>query len=513
MLKIQTMCKLAFLAVTCLTWMGAMAETTVPKAVYSSLTRGPVIKAAPAPNIMNGAAMIDDYLAAQVERDRQLQKIQPRAAGSARSINGIPAKPLPEKLAKELQQQNATEAHRQQEQTKRAAAPLATATFTPLCPTLNINVLYTLSGVTTGNAACYHFNVPARSKSQVILTGQNLSTNFLLALFKDDGFNNTTVVDISDNPGNSDEFILALTEPGDYYWYMEANAADGTAFNFGVAVNSQIDQYELNDTLGQATVLADGIHTLTANSDDSFDEDYYQFTSVRGQNVRIRMDGISPASNSNWILEYLNGSTWMPLSAQTIYNVGSLVPQEVVTIRVRPNPSFVPSASAQYRLIFGSTPIRTGASVTPAATNFARIPFGYPWPNPIDKIYLTTQTTQSLFWGMSFTDSSGTPLFGLQPVLKLAKNVFDKNGNGFLEYLGADVDESDFTYYTSNLVNLGTCFGNYEAQFFDSGNAWDTDFNFGLWRIEVPGHDDLGVGGENVPYVTLGHICDQDLIN
>ncbi|WDD99977.1 hypothetical protein [Thalassomonas actiniarum] len=33
--------------------------------------------------------------------------------------------------------------------------------------------------------------------------------------------------------------------------------------------------------------------------------------------------------------------------------------------------------------------------------------------------------------------------------------------------------------------------------------------NNGGWRIEVPGNADLGVGGNRVPYVVLGHLGRQ----
>jgi hypothetical protein len=50
-----------------------------------------------------------------------------------------------------------------------------------------------------------------------------------------------TVVGTSDQPGNADEGIIALTEPGIYYWLMTANASDGSGFNFGSIVNTNTD--------------------------------------------------------------------------------------------------------------------------------------------------------------------------------------------------------------------------------------------------------------------------------
>lgn len=123
-----------------------------------------------------------------------------------------------------------------------AQAPAAMAAFTPLCPTLTLNVLYTLSGAQLGNAYCYHFAITQRSKSTVLLTGQNANTDFALTLLKDDGANNPVI-------GDGDEYIMALTEPGNYYCYLEPYATDGSPINFGVAVSTQIDAYELDDVL------------------------------------------------------------------------------------------------------------------------------------------------------------------------------------------------------------------------------------------------------------------------
>ncbi|OHU90197.1 MULTISPECIES: hypothetical protein [Pseudoalteromonas] len=51
-------------------------------------------------------------------------------------------------------------------------------------------------------------------------------------------------------------------------------------------------------------------------------------------------------------------------------------------------------------------------------------------------------------------------------------------------------------------------------------NEWHSDVEVGLWRIDIPTNrgldekgrvDTIGIGVDNVPYVTFGHTCDQDL--
>lgn len=77
-----------------------------------------------------------------------------------------------------------------------------------------------------------------------------------LMLLKDDGANNVSIVGTSDVVGNGDETIVTLTEPGNYYWYMVPYATNGTPINFLATVNTQIDAYEVNDTLAKANGFA-----------------------------------------------------------------------------------------------------------------------------------------------------------------------------------------------------------------------------------------------------------------
>lgn len=144
-------------------------------------------------------------------------------------------------------------------------------------------------------------------------------------LLKDDGANNVSIVGTSDVVGNGDETIVTLTEPGNYYWYMVPYATDGTPINFAAAVNTQIDAYEVNDTLAQATVLPEKFNTIVSNSDSTIDHDYYQFAAVRGQDVVIGLNGITSGTSNRWITE-LSGSgiNWHILKNDAFAIVGSL---------------------------------------------------------------------------------------------------------------------------------------------------------------------------------------------
>jgi hypothetical protein len=425
-------------------------------------------------------------------------------AGSPRlSISTSPDKALPPHKARGGSEKKAA-TNPQQSQLNTSNA-LQVAAFTPLCPTLDINLLYTLSAAQAGDVACYHFAIAQRAKTTVILTGQNANTNFALSLLKDDGLNNLSMVGSSDNAGNADEAVLALTEPGNYYWYMEANAADGSAFNFGAAVTTQIDAYELNDAVSLSTVLPDAFNVLTANSDSTDDYDYYQFVAARGQDVRVRLDGVTVSTSGKWIVELLNGGIWQTLSNESNIDIGGFPPMQALNIRVRPNPSAIWDINSQYKLVFGSKPVFSSYNVS-GESNIVRIPNSANTP-----YYMTTQAYQQLSWSVTMNDSKGAPLPGIESDLYLDKQMAALSA--FVIYpLTTNSGGS-----ASTLINLGSCSGDSVTEFGDYANGyyntWRTWYNFGGWYIRFPDATDLGVGGTNFPTVTFGQICKQDLIH
>lgn len=379
-----------------------------------------------------------------------------------------------------------------------------TASFTPLCPTLDVNVLYTLSGVQSGNSYCYHFAVTQKAKSTIGLTGQSSSTDFALMLLKDDGANNVSIVDTSDVIGNGNETIVTLTEPGNYYWYMVPYATDGTPINFVAAVNTQIDAYEVNDTLVQATALPDKFNTIVGNSDSTIDHDYYQFTAVRGQDVVIGLNGVTSGTSSRWITEISgNGNNWQILQNDAFAVVGSLQQNQILYVRVRPNTTAAWSGESQYRLQIGSRPMQGTHSVS-GEYNLVRIPYSV-FSTP----YLTTQFSRKLNWRTNLLDSKGVVISEAKATLRIWPNL--DVGQNYLDY-----EETTNTFGSiSKMINFSNCLGSRNLIFLDSSSGqsynWLTYFNVGAWQIHVPGGPDAGVGGMNVPAVTLGQICSMSI--
>ncbi|KHN93609.1 hypothetical protein BSK71_17490 [Pectobacterium actinidiae] len=382
--------------------------------------------------------------------------------------------------------------------------------FTPLCPTLAINSIYTLDGLQSGGSACYHFEITQRSKTTAFVVGMSPETDIALSLMRDDGQNNVTAINYSNQAGNADEATLDLTPPGHYYWFMEANTADGSAFNFGAIVNANVDDYELNDIPSLATPMSDSLREIEGNSDSDSDADYYVFTATRGQHVLLRLDGLTSGTNNNWLLASSidGGNTW------TTRNTGqeiSIIPSqanEKVLVRVLPNPSRLPTVSQKYKLTLGSKIAKFSHSLS-GESNVLRIPSSAPTAYG----FMTTQAYRDITWNVRITDSTGAGIPNIVAILLLDQ----RESNGQLEFNAANAHGiiTDANGNASGAVKLDACNADHTTQFqdYDMGyiNTWKTTYDMGAWIIDVPAQDGIGVGSAGT-YVTFGHICKQTLL-
>lgn len=385
------------------------------------------------------------------------------------------------------------------------------SSFTPLCPTLTVNSIYTLDGLQSGESACYHFEITQRSKTTAFVVGMSPETDIALSLMRDDGQNNVTAINYSNQSGNADEATLDLTQPGHYYWFMEADVADGSAFNFGAIVNTNIDAYELNDIPSLAYPLQDSLNRIAGNSDSDSDADYYEFTAIRGQQVLLRFDGVTSGTNSSWLLAYSTngGNSWITSNTGTEITIVPSQPNEKILVRVLPNPANLPTVSQLYILVLGSKIAGFTSSVEGEST-VLRIPNAAPTAYG----FMTTQAYRDVTWHVRMTDSTGVGI----PNVKADLYLDQRESNGELVF-----DESNRHSITTNsngdasgTVKLDTCQADYTTQFQDYSqgyiNTWRTTYDVGAWRISVAAQDDVGVGGKNSTHVTFGHICNHTLL-
>ena len=118
--------------------------------------------------------------------------------------------------------------------------------------------------------------------------------------------------------------------------------------------------------------------------------------------------------------------------------------------------------------------------------------------------YLTTQAHNELDWSMRVLDSNGDPVKG-------AIVHFRYSTTDIAEQVDTAVSNS--AGIAGDTISLPNCTGNIPVRHTTGGNTWVTEFDLGAWAIDVEDTDpnEVGVGGDNYPAVTLGHICDQTL--
>lgn len=389
------------------------------------------------------------------------------------------------------------------------------STITPICPTLATGNLYTLSNSQPGESICYHFEITERSKTTALLVGQSTETDVNLSVLRHNPDDTFTAIGASANVGNLDEAVFALTEPGHYYWFMEVIDSDGSPFSFGAAVTANLDAFEYNDTEALATILPDQQIGLTGNMDSIYDVDYYQFTAVNGQDLSILLTDAT--SSDEYIIEK-NENGWVPLTVNKHNIVSNLSENQKINLRVRANTALPVNPANNYKLNIASIVTSFSNQVIKGENGVTRIPYttlNYVGP------YLTTQAYNKLNWSFVLLDSAGAPIKGASANFYLIKNNEDAGS------LTAHQAISDVNGQISGQINLTSCDANVKGILhteYSLGykNTWESDVEVGLWRIEIPtneGFDEdgypytIGIGGDNVPYVYFGHICDQTLIS
>jgi hypothetical protein len=378
--------------------------------------------------------------------------------------------------------------------TAKTSSPVSTNAVTPLCTVLAINMTYNLTGTATGGSYCYGFQVTARAKTTAFITGQNANTNFALTLIKHNHDDTLTVLGTSDQPGNANEILLSLTQPGLYYWLMDANASDGSQFSFGTIVNTNADANELNDIQALATAFPAVRTALAGNMDSASDVDYFKFVSQNGQSVLLYL--VNPYSTTDWIFQYDTGSGWANLNLNQPYTLAVPTAPYTVNVRVLPNPAATLNPAHSYSLTVATQVM--SSDLIDAYTNENIVRVNNPW--------MTDQAHQFLNWTIRLLDSNGSPVQGVQATFRW------KWDNSSTIFTSTAISNS--AGVASATANFGTCSGSVMVTETTAGQTWRTWFDSGVWDLKVAGASDnlVGVGGTNYPTVSLGHICSQTFI-
>lgn len=151
------------------------------------------------------------------------------------------------------------------------------------------------------------------------------------------------------------------------------------------------------------------------------------------------------------------------------------------------------------------------------------ISIGSVWKNGYIQVYKAgTEAYNRLNWSLVLRDSTGAPIEGAIAYFNFIKDVEDQ-ANTSTSYQAL----SNTNGKISDQINLNSCTPNVKGILhteYSLGykNVWESDVEVGAWQIVIPTNrgldengeiDTIGIGGDNVPYVYFGHICDQDLIS
>ncbi|KJY88689.1 hypothetical protein CWB89_21175 [Pseudoalteromonas piscicida] len=385
-----------------------------------------------------------------------------------------------------------------------------TTAITLRCPTtLNINTSYPLGGAQTGGSDCFHFKLDNPSKLYAFVTAQNAQTNVNLTLIRHKPDDTLTVIGASSNEGGLDELITTVSQAGDYYWLLDYVQADGGEFNFGVMTSESIDSNELNDTIAESTILPDQLNKVVGNLDSILDVDHYAFEAKRGQEVLLKF--LDPGNTGEFVLEHLEAGAWVEVPLAKGKLITPAQAGEYQIVRVRPNYSLPNNPASAYQLTLGSNVASFSQHSIEGESNVLRVPYAAQ-----SSPYMTTQAYQKLKWNVTLQDSKGHPVPGGQALLFLWRDYYNRTTSNF-ELTPAVADAQG---KISQVIDLGRCVsGNGEALHTEySGgytNEWYSQYQIGAWRVEIPSglEGSIGIGGNRHPIVTLGHICDQDLLS
>ncbi|MEJ5061389.1 MULTISPECIES: hypothetical protein [unclassified Pseudomonas] len=240
-----------------------------------------------------------------------------------------------------------------------------------------------------------------------------------------------------------------------------------------------------------ATALPDKLNTLEVSLADESEVKHYSFTAVRGQDVWINAKVVNGRSLT---LEYNLDGAWSAIPWGTPLTVSGLQPNQEVQIRISKSASVPFVAGEAYPVEFGSAPYYTDSLVRGDASQ-------------LPLYWATTQVYIALNWSVRLQDSTGHALEGATATLILNKGADD-----------AEFDlMTDSSGNAASVVRLGECYGNLKSDPFWTRSGkynyqWELEYNLGYWLIKVQGKEASGVGGHNVPNVSLAHICYQRML-
>ncbi len=242
------------------------------------------------------------------------------------------------------------------------------------------------------------------------------------------------------------------------------------------------------------SVLSDKIHNINARLNSSASEHYYGFTSLRGQDVLLDLQG-----QQHIKVERHVAGAWMLIAKSGRNTLKGLKPGEEIILRITHNQTR-PFDGGKYSLVFGSYPVLKEFKFHDEEA-ILRIPYGYAEPE-----WLPTQAYKHARIEVQFTDTSGAPLEG-------AKAGFGLDFDGGYRKNIRFYFFSDSEGKASQLVEFGRCEGGAQARDFVEysrgyNNTWRSYYRTGSYVVM---NYLVGVVANPEGY-NLAHICRQKLV-
>lgn len=361
--------------------------------------------------------------------------------------------------------------------------------YTPACTQLESNTIYTLTPETDG-VYCAYFDMPENARAEFFVYDQADGRQMDLEVYQDIQGNYEFTQLGASSASTAEDSVFIYAESGHYYMQMITVAADGADVHFAVAVNTEVDGYEANDSAATAYDMQSDMNYIEANLDWSGDVDYYRYALTHSKEVTF---GYSGAGQDTAV--YLNAQ-WYALEAGKNY---TLTPAagDVLYFRVTQK-SGVENDPTQYYYLNMITPIKSFSNFDIDTTEtLVGLPYG---ASPYIQVH------NELNWQARLTDSAGEGVSGATikflyslPILGedavVASAITDANG------------------YAKATEIIPDCYGDYDTgefikYFVGQRGIWRSRYDIGVWMFVIPEANELSSSEPR----ELAQICREKLI-
>ncbi|WP_428242307.1 Ig-like domain-containing protein [Gynuella sp.] len=361
--------------------------------------------------------------------------------------------------------------------------------YTPACSQMETNTIYTLAPETDG-VYCAYFDMPENARADFFVYDQADGRQMDLEVYQDIQGNYEFTQLGASRLSSAEDSVSIYAERGHYYMQMLTVESDGADVHFAVAVNTNVDGYEGNDTPANAYDMPKDMNYIEANLDWSGDVDYYRYTLTHNKDIAFGFSGTDQDA-----AVYLNAQ-WYVLETGKSYSLPAKA-GDVLYFRVTQK-SGIENDPAQYYHLNMVTPIKSFGNFDIDTTEtLVGLPYGM---SPYIQVH------NELNWQARLTDSAGEGVSGAT-----VKFLYS------LPILGEDAVVAsaitDANGYVKATEIIPDCHGDYDTgefikYFVGHRSIWESRYDIGLWMFAIPEANELSSSEPR----ELAQICREKLI-